>query len=86
MFAGAQVVSIRCSETYDVSTRRESIWGIPLFYVNYSPRVLIQVRFLHRHFALSVADTVTHARWGTCGGLCVCELNRVAICSANRPP
>lgn len=42
--AGGQIVSTRCSKTYAPRTRKESVWGIPLWYSNYSPRTVIQVR------------------------------------------
>lgn len=41
--AGGSVISVRCSETYEHRTRRESIFGIPLWYKSYSPRTVIQV-------------------------------------------
>uniref|UniRef100_A0A7E4UU99 SUN domain-containing protein n=1 Tax=Panagrellus redivivus TaxID=6233 RepID=A0A7E4UU99_PANRE len=40
--SGGFVVSTRCTEEYDASTRRESIFGIPLWYTQYSPRYVIQ--------------------------------------------
>uniref|UniRef100_A0AC34F3D1 SUN domain-containing protein n=1 Tax=Panagrolaimus sp. ES5 TaxID=591445 RepID=A0AC34F3D1_9BILA len=40
--AGGSVLSTRCTENFDQHTRRESIFGIPLWYTSYSPRSVIQ--------------------------------------------
>ena len=40
--AGGFVVSTRCTENYDEKSRRESIFGIPLWFTSYSPRSVIQ--------------------------------------------
>uniref|UniRef100_A0A8R1HRU3 SUN domain-containing protein n=1 Tax=Caenorhabditis japonica TaxID=281687 RepID=A0A8R1HRU3_CAEJA len=40
--AGGSVISTRCSETYRSYTRLEKFWNIPLYYHDYSPRVVIQ--------------------------------------------
>uniref|UniRef100_A0A914XK63 SUN domain-containing protein n=1 Tax=Plectus sambesii TaxID=2011161 RepID=A0A914XK63_9BILA len=40
--AGGSIVSIRCSRTHSPKTRKESIFGIPLWYANYGPRTVIQ--------------------------------------------
>ena len=41
--AGGHIVSTRCTKTYSTNTRKESVFGIPLWYSNYSPRTIIQV-------------------------------------------
>jgi SUN domain-containing protein 1/2 len=38
----SQIVSTRCTRTYSPRTRRESVYGIPLWYSNVSPRSVIQ--------------------------------------------
>lgn len=40
---GGTVLSTRCSETYNAYTRKESVFGFPLWYLSYSPRTVIQV-------------------------------------------
>ncbi|CEF69381.1 Sperm-associated antigen 4 [Strongyloides ratti] len=40
--SGGSIVSTRCTKQYNVQSRIESLWGIPLWYVSYSPRTVIQ--------------------------------------------
>ncbi|EFO99395.1 CRE-UNC-84 protein [Caenorhabditis remanei] len=40
--SGGAVISTRCSETYKSYTRLEKFWNIPIYYHEYSPRVVIQ--------------------------------------------
>jgi hypothetical protein len=40
--AGGSVLSTRCTENFDQHSRRESVFGIPLWYTSYSPRSVIQ--------------------------------------------
>ncbi|NXH21863.1 SUN2 protein, partial [Bucco capensis] len=40
--AGASIISIRCSETYERRTALLSMFGIPLWYQSQSPRVILQ--------------------------------------------
>uniref|UniRef100_A0A8R1XVJ7 SUN domain-containing protein n=1 Tax=Onchocerca volvulus TaxID=6282 RepID=A0A8R1XVJ7_ONCVO len=42
--SGASIVSTRCTEPYKENSRLESIFGIPLWYLSYSPRAVIQHR------------------------------------------
>ncbi|KAB1263463.1 SUN domain-containing protein 1 [Camelus dromedarius] len=41
--AGGSILSTRCSETYETRTALISLFGIPLWYLSQSPRVVIQV-------------------------------------------
>uniref|UniRef100_A0A913HCW7 SUN domain-containing protein n=1 Tax=Strongyloides stercoralis TaxID=6248 RepID=A0A913HCW7_STRER len=40
--SGGVVVGTRCTKQYNELSRIESLWGIPLWYVRYSPRIVIQ--------------------------------------------
>ncbi|CAI2358092.1 unnamed protein product [Caenorhabditis sp. 36 PRJEB53466] len=40
--SGGSVISTRCSETYHSETRLQKFWNIPIYYFDYSPRVVIQ--------------------------------------------
>uniref|UniRef100_A0AC35TVQ3 SUN domain-containing protein n=1 Tax=Rhabditophanes sp. KR3021 TaxID=114890 RepID=A0AC35TVQ3_9BILA len=40
--AGGSIIGTRCTKTYNEKSRVESLWGVPLWYVNYSPRTVIQ--------------------------------------------
>ncbi|VDD93409.1 unnamed protein product [Enterobius vermicularis] len=41
---GASVISTRCTKSYEKKSRLESLFGISLYYSNYSPRQVIQHR------------------------------------------
>lgn len=41
--SGGSVVGIGCTEVYEETSRLQSIFGIPLYFSNYSPRTVIQV-------------------------------------------
>ena len=56
--AGGSVVSTRCSETYTPRTALVTIMGIPLWYHNSSPRMVIQVRLeYNRHSLYMVVES-----------------------------
>uniref|UniRef100_A0A0N5BG81 SUN domain-containing protein n=1 Tax=Strongyloides papillosus TaxID=174720 RepID=A0A0N5BG81_STREA len=40
--SGGSILGTRCTQTYNERSRVESLWGIPLWYVSYSPRTVIQ--------------------------------------------
>lgn len=44
--SGGSILGIGCTKVYEETSRLQSIFGIPLYFSNYSPRTVIQVTFV----------------------------------------